>query len=220
MKLYGNALSCSLASHIAAREAAIDMDYEWVSLSTKRLDDGADYLAINPKGQVPALVLDDGRVLTEGVAILQYLAAQKPAAGLMPPAGGFEHAQAQEWLNFIATELHKKIFYALFNPLTPPEAKAFARSEAPKAFSVVDRHLAGRAFLVGEGFTVADAYLATALNWFGPAGFGIADWPNLAAYQARITQRPGVGAALADELQRFQARADQRPPLSMENAPA
>lgn len=215
MKLYGNALSCSLASHIAAREAGLPLDYEWVTLSTKTLEDGSDYLAINPKGQVPALVLDDGKVLTEGSAVLQFIAAQRPESGLMPAPGSFDHALAQQWLNFIATELHKKIFYMLFNPAVPADGKAFARAEAPRALAHVAAHLNGRAVLVGDRFTVADAYLVTVLNWCALAGFDLSDWPQLDAYFARQTARPAVAAALADEGARYAARADQRPPLDL-----
>lgn len=201
MDLYFAPLSCSLATRIALYESGQTAGFHEVVLSTKRTRTGADYRAINPKGQVPALVCDDGEILTEGVAILQYVADRAPASGLAPPAGDFARYRLQQWLNFIAAEVHKQVFYTLFNPAVPPEAKTFAREVAlPIRFEHLSEHLKNRPFLVGDRFTVADAYLVTALNWAAPGGVDLKRWPALADWHAVQLQRPAVARALGEEL--------------------
>lgn len=201
MDLYFAPLSCSMATRIALYESGQDATYHQVVLGTKRTTAGDDYLAINPKGQVPALKTDDGRFLTEGAAILQYVADRAPASGLAPAAGTFERYEVQQWLSYIGSEVHKQVFYLMFNPATPAEAKVWAREQAlPPRYDYLSRHLEGRTFLVGERFTVADAYLVTTLNWAAPAGVDLSRWPVLAAYRDRLCTRPAVGRALSEEL--------------------
>lgn len=201
MDLYFAPLSCSLATRIALYESGQAANFYQVLLATRRTTAGEDYLAINPKGQVPALRTDEGRFLTEGAAILQYVADLAPASGLAPAAGSFERYELQQWLNYIASEIHKQVFFTIFNPAIPPEAKTFARDTAlPTQYDYLSRHLQDRQFLLGEIFTVADAYLVTTLNWAAPAGVDLARWPVLAAYRERLCARPAVGRALSEEL--------------------
>lgn len=200
MELYFAPLSCSMASRIALYEAGLDAKFFQVTLSTKTLSDGRDYLQINPKGQVPALKLDDGDLLTEGPAVLQYIADQVPAGKLAPAHGTRARYKLQQWLNYISTEVHKALFYTMFNPASPPEAKAFARDVLlPARYEHLSRHLKDREFLL-DTFTVADAYLVTTLNWAKPAGVVLAKWPVLAAYAQRIAARPAVAKAIGEEL--------------------
>lgn len=200
MELYFAPLSCSMASRIALYEAGLDAKFFQVTLSTKTLSDGRDYLQINPKGQVPALKLDDGDILTEGPAVLQYIADQVPAGKLAPAHGTRARYKLQQWLNYISTEVHKALFYTMFNPASPPEAKAFARDVLlPARYDHLSRHLKDREFLL-DTFTVADAYLVTTLNWAKPAGVDLAKWPVLAAYAQRIAARPAVAKAIGEEL--------------------
>lgn len=200
LELYFAPLSCSLATRISAYEAGLPLAAHEVRLSDKTLvADGADYLAINPKGQVPALRLESGDILTEGPAVLQYVADLAPASGLAPPAGTLPRYRLQQWLNYISTEVHKAVFYALFNPASPHEAKAFAREVlAPARYDHLSAHLADREFLL-DGFTVADAYLTTTLNWAAPGGIDLARWPVLVAYHGRMMQRPAVARAVGEE---------------------
>lgn len=201
MDLYFAPLSCSLASRIALYESGQSARFHQVVLSTKRLSTGEDYWAINPKGQVPALRTDDGRFLTEGPAILQFIADRAPDSGLAPAPGSFERYELAQWLNYIGSELHKHVYYTIFNPTIPQEAKAHAREQAlPPRYALLSKHLADRAFLLGERFTVADAYLLTTLNWAAPAGVDLSQWPVLAAYHQRLCARPAVGRALGEEL--------------------
>lgn len=201
MDLYFAPLSCSLATRIALYESGQPAGFHQVTLSTKTLvADGADYLAINPKGQVPALRTDDGRIITEGPAVLQYVADRAPAARLAPPAGSFERTQLQQWLNYISSEVHKAVFAMVFNPASPPEVKAFVKETLlPARYTYLSQHLQGREFLLDD-FSVADAYLVTSLNWAAPAGIDLADWPVLQAYHARLTQRPAIARAIGEEL--------------------
>ncbi len=200
MELYFAPLSCSMASRIALYEAGLDAKFFQVTLSTKTLSDGRDYLQINPKGQVPALKLDDGDILTEGPAVLQYIADQVPAGKLAPAHGTRARYKLQQWLNYISTEVHKALFYTMFNPASPPEAKAFARDVLlPARYEHLSRHLKDREFLL-DTFTAADAYLVTTLNWAKPAGVDLAKWPVLAAYAQRIAARPAVAKAIGEEL--------------------
>lgn len=199
MDLYFAPLSCSLATRIALYELDRPAGFHQVTLSTKTLADGSDYRAINPKGQVPALRLDDGSILTEGPAVLQYVADLDPGRGLAPPAGSPERYRLQQWLNYIATEVHKAVFYMLFNPASPAEVKAFARDVlAPSRYDFLSGHLQGRDYLL-DRFSVADAYLLTTLNWAKPGNIDLARWPVLAAYHQRLLQRPAVARAVGEE---------------------
>ena len=199
MKLYYSPGACSLASHITLRELGLPFEAVAVSLARKTTRTGADFNAINPKGYVPALELDDGGgVLTEGPAILQYLADRTPAAGLAPANGTLERYRLQEWLGFINSEIHKS-FGPLFDRSAPAPAKAAARAAIVRRFDYVEAALGGREYLQGDRFTVADAYLYTVLSWTEKVGIERAQWPALAAYYARLRERPAVRAAHAAE---------------------
>lgn len=188
----------SLSPHIVLREAGLDFTAEKVDLALKKTESGADYLAINPKGQVPALLLDDGSLLTEGVAIVQYLADRVPDRGLIPAAGTLSRYHAIEWLNYIATELHKG-FSPLFNPKTPDEYKTIAREKLDKQFDYLDSVLAKQHFLLGNKFSVADAYLFTVMRWAIALQFDIKKRTQLSAYFDRVAARPAVDATLNAE---------------------
>lgn len=198
MKLYFSPGACSLSPHIVAREAGLDVTAVKVDMRGKKTDVGDDYLAINEKGQVPALGLDDGSVLTEGVAIVQYLADKKPESKLAPANGTMERYRLQEWLNFVSTELHKG-FSPLFNPATSDEQKAATKATLAKKFAYLEKHLAGKPYLTGDTFTVADAYLFTILGWAAFTHVDLSPFPTLVAYQARVAARPAVQAALRAE---------------------
>jgi glutathione S-transferase len=198
MKLYYSAGACSLSPHIVLLEAGLPYTLVKTDLKTKKTDGGADYLTINSKGAVPALELDDGRVLTEGPAIVQYLADQRPESGLAPRAGTFERYQLMEILNYITSEVHKG-FSPLFNPESSAEMKQASVSALSKKFDWLTGFLGGKNFLLGNTFTVADAYLFTVLNWARIVKIDLSKWPVLAAYQARIAQRPKVQAALKEQ---------------------
>lgn len=201
MELYSAPLSCSLAAHAALIEAGLDATCHYVELASKKTLDGADYLAVAPKGQVPALRLDDGEVLTEGPAVLQWIADRAPASGLAPAPGTMARYRLQEWLNYLSTELHKQVFATIFNPAQPPEAKAFARQLAPTKLGYVAEKLGDRTGLLGDGFTVADAYLTTILSWCAPAGISLDAFPNLAAYRDRNFSRPAMAKAFGEEME-------------------
>ena len=164
MQLYFAPGACSLASHITAREAGINLDLKRADTKTKKLEDGSDYLAVNSKGAVPALKLDNGQVLTEGVAIMQYLADQKPESGLAPKNGTLERYRVQEWLNYLTSEVHKT-FSPLWNPTNEQAVKDYALTNLKKKFDWLNTQLAGKKYLTGDNFTVADAYLFTLVNW-------------------------------------------------------
>lgn len=198
MKLYFSPGACSLAPHIVLLASAQDCAIERVDLRTKLTASGDDYRAINPKGYVPALQLDDGRLLTETQVILQYLADQVPGSGLAPGAGSFKRYQLMEWLAYIATEVQKR-FQPLFTPGTSEEAKAAAWASLAAPLTHVATRLEGSDYLCGDGFTIADAYLFAALGWVGFAGYTLADWPALQAYQQRIGSLPAVREALRKE---------------------
>jgi glutathione S-transferase len=204
MKLYFSPLACSMAVRIAVYDGGLDAAFEQVVLGTKRTIGGADYLAINPRGQVPALVLDDGTLLTEVPAILQHVASLAPESGLMPPAG-LARTRVQQWLNYVATEIHKGVFYLMFNPHAPAEAKAFARGLLPARYEFVAKALAGRDYLVGDRFTIADAYLVTTFAWANASGIALAPWPAITAYRDQLLARPSVGQAVAEEMALLQA---------------
>ena len=198
MKLYYAPGACSLSPHIVAREAGIPLELEKVDLGAKKTAAGEDYRQVNPKGYVPALRLDDGSVLTEGPAIVQYLADRKPAAGLAPHAGTIERYRLQEWLNFLTSEIHKS-FSPLFNPAAAEGWKQAARDNITRRFDWVAEQLGPNAYLVGERFTVADAYLFTLLNWCQWTGINLDRWPALKDYHARVAARPKVQEALRAE---------------------
>ena len=199
MKLYFSPGACSLSPHIVLREAGIEADLEQVDLKTKKTKSGADFSAVNSKGQVPTLVLDNGETLTEGPAIVQYLADQKPQSGLAPQNGTFERYRLQEWLNFITAEIHKP-FGALFNPATPEEYKRIAKEALAARFAYVDRHLtSGGPFLTGAKFTVADAYLFVMTLWAKFLKVDLDQFTRLKAYAERVTARPKVHEALKEE---------------------
>ena len=197
MKLYYSPGACSLSPHIALAEAGLAYNVEKVDLKTKKTESGADFLAINAAGYVPALVLDNGEVLTEGPAIVQYIADLAPTKKLAPPAGSFERVRLQEVLNFISTELHKS-FSPLFNPATPEDWKTVVRGLIGRRLDVVEQKLAGRDYLLGE-FSVADGYLFTVLGWGRMVGVDVAARPLLAAYLARVMARPAVQQAMKEE---------------------
>ena len=187
-----------LSPHIVLQEAGVAAELEQVDNREKKTKTGKDYWTINPKGQVPALQLDSGEMLTEGPVIVQYLADQKPAAGLVPAPGTIERYRVQEWLNFITSELHKS-FGPIFRPTTPDAYKAISKENIGKRFDWLDKQLAGRQYLMGDAFTVADAYLFTVLRWSARVEIDVAKWPNLKAYMDRVAARPKVQAAMREE---------------------
>lgn len=198
MQLYFSPGACSLASHITLRELGLPFDLKRADVRTKKLEDGSDYLAVNSKGAVPALRLDDGAVLTEGAVILQYLADRKPEAGLAPKNGTLERYRVQEWLNYIASEIHKS-FSPLFNPAADAAIKEFTLANIRKKLDWLDEQLAGKTYLTGSSFTIADAYLFTILNWSGGVGLDLAKWPAVKQYYDRVAARPQVQEAMAAE---------------------
>ena len=198
MKLYFSPGACSLSPHIVLRETGLPFELEQVDIRAKKTKAGADFFAINPKGQVPVLALDDGDRLTEGPAIVQYIADQAPDSGLVPLAGTKERYRVQEWLNFITSELHKN-FTPLFKPNTPDEYKQIARNNLAERFAFVDGKLAGKQYLMGDKFTVPDAYLFTVSNWATIQKIDLAQWPNLKAFADRVRARPKVQEALKAE---------------------
>ena len=198
MKLYYSPGACSLSPHIALREAGLQVTLVKANTKTHQLDDGTDYYAINRKGYVPLLELDNGERLSEGPAIVQYLADRNPASGLAPAAGTMERYRLQEWLNFITSELHKQ-FGPMFAPDTPPEYKEILKKKIANRFDWLSGELKGKDYLLGKQFTVADGYLYTILRWTGFVGIDLAKWPVLAAYEARVAARPKVKEALIAE---------------------
>jgi glutathione S-transferase len=198
MKLYYSPGACSLSPHIVLREAGLVFTLEKTDLKTKKTATGVDYWSINSKGAVPALQLDDGRVLTEGPAIVQYIADQKPDSGLAPRFGTFERYQLMEMLNYIGTELHVG-FHPLFTPGSTPEVKAAAVESLAKKFDWVSKRITGGKYLLGGAFTVADAYLFAVLRWMEFAKMDRAKWPALVAYFELVGRRPKVQEALKVE---------------------
>ena len=190
--------ACSLSPNIVLREAGLDFELRKVSTKTKEMEDGGDFRAINPLGYVPALKLPDGNVMTEGPAIVQYIADQVPARKLAPPNGTLERYRLQSLLNFISTEVHKS-FSPLFNPNLSDDTKQFFRGRISDRFKWVDQQLQGKKFLLGEDFSVADAYLFTVSNWAKPMGISLDGLDNLLAFRKRVGERPAVQAALAAE---------------------
>jgi len=198
MKLYYSPGACSLSPHIVLREAGMKFDLAKTSTKTHTLADGSDYYAVNPKGYVPLLELDNGERLTEGPAIVQYIADHAPASGLAPAAGTMARYRLMEWLNFISTEIHKS-FSPLFNAAMPDDAKAAFKSKIKDRLTWVDSRLEGCDYLMGERFCVADAYLFTVTNWAPHVGIDIDDLKNLSAYRARVGARPAVQQAMQAE---------------------
>jgi len=198
MKLYYSPGACSLSPHIVLNEGGFSYDTERVDLASGKTETGADYREVNPNGYVPALLLDDGQVLTEGPAIVQYLADRVPEKRLAPPVGTMERYRLMEWLNFISTELHKG-FGALFNPQAPEEWKTAVKAQLAQRIGHVSQRLEGKTYIMGDDFTVADAYLFTVLGWGKYVGIDISPWPTLTAYLGRVAARPAVQAALKAE---------------------
>ncbi len=196
MKLFYKAGACSLSPHIVLNECGLSYASEAVDLVTKKTETGSDYLAINPKGSVPALLLDDGQILTEGAVIVQFLADRAPEKKLAPPMGSMERYRLMEWLNFIASDLHKT-FGPLFNPKVPADAKAVFKDILAARLAAPARVLADKPYLMGDAFSVADAYLFTVLNWAPRVGLELP--PSLAAYLTRVAARPAVQATLVAE---------------------
>jgi len=198
MKLYYWPGACSLSPHIVSRELGIDLELAQLDRAERKTKDGTVLSNINPKNQVPVLELDDGQKLTEGPVIVQYLADRKPGSSLLPAAGTIERYRVQEWLNYITSELHKT-YAPMFRPTTPEEFKKVSREFLAQRFDWIDKELAGKQYLTGDKFTVADAYLFTVLRWSPRVGVDLAKWPNITAYMARIAGRPKVQEALKAE---------------------
>ena len=198
MKLYYSPGACSLSPHIVLHESGLPFEAVLASTKTHKLQDGTDYYTINPKGYVPLLELDDGQRLSEGPAIVQYLADQVPAKALAPAHGTMARYRLVEWLNFISTELHKT-FSPLFTPDMPDAAKAMFRDRLATRFNYVDEQLDGKTYLTGDTFTVADAYLFTVTSWCQYVGVDISGLARLQAYMGRVAARPAVQAALKAE---------------------
>jgi glutathione S-transferase len=197
MKLYYAPGACSLAPHIIAAEAGLDLGLEKVDLGQKRTEAGEDYRGINPKGAVPALQLDDGQVLTENAVVLQYLAAQAPERGFMPRES-MARWRLLELVNFIATELHKG-FAPLFKPDITQEMSNFVVGNLSPRLQILDRQLGDKPYLTGEAFTIADAYAFVILSWAKRLNIDISSWPRLESFRERVAARPAVRGVLAEE---------------------
>jgi glutathione S-transferase len=207
MKLYYSKGACSQAPHIILHEAGLSHDSAKVDLRAKRLDDGSDYLDINPKGAVPALELDNGEVLTENAVILQYIADQAGAFELLPPPGDLQRYRVLEWVNFVATELHKG-FGPLFNPTAGEETKQLARDAIAKKLDFVEHQIGDNPYLLGDKFTLPDAYLFVILGWTTGQGMDLNHWPKLAAFRERMSKRESVREVLEFEGLLEKAAAD------------
>lgn len=208
MELYFAPLACSLATRMSLYEvgpAAAHTRYVQVDTHAKRLADGGDFYALNPMGQVPVLRSDDGELLTENTAVLQYVAERFPEARLAGAGGALERARLRECLGFVGTELHKAVFVPLLDPKASDDVKAYAREKVGLRMGVLEKHLAGREYLHGDGFTVADAYLATVLVWAGATGVSLAPWPAVQAYHQRVLARPHVARAFGEERELYVA---------------
>lgn len=197
MQLYFSPLACSVATRIALYEAGATAEFTEVDLKTKRLPDGSDFHAVNPLGQVPVLRTDDGDLLTENAAVLQYVAESYPDAHLLPPPG-LLRTRVQEWLSFISTELHKGVFLPLLDDRSPSGAKEYALHKAVARLQHLDRYLAGREYLL-DRFTLADAYLVAVLNWTVVTPIELSNYPNVHQYHQRLSARPSVARATAEE---------------------
>ena len=197
MNLYFAPLACSLATRIAVYEAGGEARFTCVDTRAKRVEDGSDFFAVTAMGQVPALRTDEGFLLTENTAVLQYVADRFPEAQLAPPPGP-ERARLQQWLGFIGTELHKALFVPLLDPKAPADVKTYARDKAALRLGILEAHLSKHEFLL-DRFTVADAYLATVLNWAQFSGVDLADWPAVRDYYQRMLKRPAIAKAVGEE---------------------
>lgn len=198
MKLFYMPGACSLAPHIVANEVGIDLELVKVDGKTKTTEAQQDFLATNPNGYVPALVLGDGELMTEASVLVQYLADQKPESGLMPKAGDMARYRVQQWLAFVATELHK-VFGAFFKPNTPEATKEINRELLARRLAYVDAKLDGRSYLMGDAFTAADAYLWTILGWARLVGIDLSSFANIQRYLGTVAARPAVQKALRAE---------------------
>jgi glutathione S-transferase len=198
MKLYYSPRACSLSPHIVACEAELPIDLIKVDLETKRTETGEDFRQVNSNGYVPVLILDNGNRLSEGPAIVQYLADLAPDKKLIPPAGTFERYELQQWLNFISTEIHKS-FSPLFNPVVPEDAKKMAIDILLTRLETVAEELSSKPFLLGNNFTVADAYLFVTLSWGQYVNVDISHWPALVRFSDKISERPAVQKAMKEE---------------------
>jgi glutathione S-transferase len=201
MELFFAPLACSLATRISLYEAGADAEYTRVDTRAKRLADGSDFYAINPMGQVPVLRTDDGSLLTENSAVLQHVADRFPHAALAPV--GVDRSRLQQWLSFIGTELHKAVLVPLLDPKAPEAVRAYARDKAPLRLGVLQAHLEGREHLL-DRFSVADAYLATVLNWTVPTQVDLTQWPAVRDYHQRLLERPSVAKAVNEERAMYQ----------------
>ena len=197
-KLFYTPGACSLSPHIALREVGLPFTLHKVDLGTKKVESEGDYTEVNGKGYVPALELDNGEVLTEGPAIVQYIADQKPDAGIAPRAGTMERYKLQEWLNFITAELHKPMG-SMFNKAQTPEWKEAVKANLAKRLDWLSKQLEGKSYLMGDSFSVADGYLFTVLGWAKLVGFDLSRWPVITQYCANIAQRPTVVEAMKAE---------------------
>jgi glutathione S-transferase len=204
MKLYYSPGACSLSPHIVAREAGIPLELVKVDLAAKKIAVDGDYLALNPKGYVPALQLEDGSLLTEGPAIVQYLGDRKPESGLVPANGTPERYRMQEMLGYINSEIHKT-YSPLFKPQTPEATVEERKAHLKKRYKLIDERLAGRQYLFGDKFSAADAYLFAVTNWAGYVKLDLSEYANLAAFQKRVSARPAVQEAMRAEKQEKQA---------------
>ena len=198
MRLFYASCACSLSPHIVAREAGIEVVLQKVDLKTKTIATEGDFLAINPKGSVPALELDNGEILTEGPTIVQYLADLKPQSGLAPPSGTMARYRLQEMLGYINSELHKS-YSPLFRPETPPQTRSERQEYLIRRYALPDKQLEGRQYLFGDTFTVADAYLFTVTSWAQHVKLDLSQFANLQAFQRRVAARPAVQAAMKAE---------------------
>lgn len=198
MKLYYSPGACSMAPHIVATEAGIKVDLVKVDIPNKKTADGGDFWAINPKGYVPALQLDNGEVLTEVGVIIQYLADQKPESGLAAKPGTMQRYHEMEAVNFASSEVHKQLG-ALFNPKMTPEMREVQMGTIERRLGPLEKALAGKQYIMGDKFTVADAYLFTVLNWTNPLKVDLGKWPNIQAFMGRVAARPKVQETLKAE---------------------
>jgi glutathione S-transferase len=217
MKIYFAPLACSLASRIACFEAGADVTFIEVDSKTKQASDGVDFRSVNPLGLVPTLALDDGEILTENAAILQYIAERFPDAALAP-TDVMGRARLRQWLSFVGTELHKSLYVPLLDKTAPEGARAFALSKSQSRLAWVSAHLEGRQYVL-DRFSVADAYLFAVLNWSAVTPVDLAPWPAITAYHKRLHERPSVARAFAEErtlygreLARQAATAPSAPP--------
>jgi glutathione S-transferase len=198
MKLYIWPGACSLAPHIVSREVGVDLEIAPLDRTERRAADGTVLSTVNPKNQVPTLVLDDGKVLTEVGVISQFLADRKPGSDVLPAAGTMERYRVMEWLSFVSAELHKT-FAPLFRPNTPEDYKTISKENLAQRFDWLDKILDGKKFLTGDKFAAADAYLFVVSRWAPRVGIDLAKWPNLSAFVARVAARPKVQEALKAE---------------------